>query len=719
MNTATISTPALICSTFNEEGRCLEPEVVSIAMPKGCICELRLAQDAGGAWHVGYRLATSQGDELDAFPQVNADGKADRGAALLAAANDAQQFFAASPKSKLHRKCAGAVSAFIIALEGSPANKQPSNLAGQIPEPRNLDVEVEGITPNPHNPRGEISAASIAELAEAIAAVGLLQPVGIRLIPDEAGLPGVGAVRRELLWGHRRLEAFRRLKRATIPARVYEGISDDQARLLLLIENGQRKDLDPIQEARGYQEMMSDFDLTQDDIARSVKKSRPVIANAIRLLDLPATVQEQLATGALSTAHGTALCRFKDWPAVCAKIAELTIKNKSSANSLEKGLPFHEELESAKLVVGFWWNRAELFNQLKKETPSAFIEWKDGYEIERYGLEYASAKAALEAFNKEEAAREASRTERTEGGEMTPAAKRERAKKLDGNLTNRLQVSAMQHEAEQRLHRVKDIDLPSLLLVASEALAHTGYGTAEELAKRIGLTLPKDLENCVSRAERLPVLAKMKPADVLVLAAGCLAVRDAEEAMRYASEVPGFVDMLARPDPQEALDAASYVEGWREKILPLVKQGVKADQVQGRLECPEFIAVQLVREIRRDLRESGVPILTSEQATLLENMPDQLLAQYAQLIRDQGDKTDGQLAKEFADAKTAKAEIEAVRALSAQEQAQEQAWEKARKSAPEPVVEKPKPKSNGKAAKKKPAKKAAPAKKAKKGGKKK
>jgi ParB/RepB/Spo0J family partition protein len=413
MKSATIEapTPALISHVFDEKGYCLEPEVVPIAVPKGCTCELRLAQDGGGGWHVGYRLTTSQGDELDAFPQIDSDVKADRASALLAAATAARDWFAASPKSKLHKKCAGAVGSFIISLEGSPANKAPSNLAAQIPEPRNLDVEVEGIEPNPHNPRGEISAASVDELAQAIAAVGLLQPVGIRLIADPSALPGVGATRRELLWGHRRLAAFQKLKRATIPARVYEGISDDQARLLLLIENGQREDLDPIQAARGYQEMMRDFELTQDDIAKSVKKSRPVIANALRLLELPPAAQELIASGALTNAHGTALCRFKAWPAACVAIAKACAKERLPSSAIEKELgdEIHEALMDGKVAeyIQSWQVNGRLPDKFKDDPD--FL--KNGYGWFCFAPEkWRTFKAERDAAEKEAQAKQRKQT---------------------------------------------------------------------------------------------------------------------------------------------------------------------------------------------------------------------------------------------------------------------------------------------------------------------
>jgi ParB/RepB/Spo0J family partition protein len=647
MSTATAepqADPALLPHTFDPAtGKCYEPEIVTITVPKGCACVLRLAQSETGAWFHGYRLEAGEADVLDTFPADSTPPHATRAAALRAAASEAEQWFAASPKSKLHRKCAGLVTAFLIAQEGSPANSRPARAAAAIPEPRTAEVEVEGVTPNPHNPRGAISPESVAELAAAIEAVGLLQPVGIRLIPDDSGLPGVGAVRRELLWGHRRLAAFQKLKRATIPARVYEGISDDQARLLLLIENGQRKDLDPIQEARGYADMMRDFELTQDDIAKAVKKSRPVVANALRLLELPADVQEMLADGRLTTAHGTALCRFKAWPAVCSRIAALAIADQASASTLEKNLPFAEQLAEEDLAVDLCSYNQEYacdFKAIKKQfskEPSFFIwEDKEAYEDFAYTLDIGVGGRLLadeqEKAQKQQSAREAERSGRDEEtGELTPAAKRERQKKLDENLTNRLQVSTLQHLAVQRLKDAgEEIDKSALLVVLVEALRHAP--DVADLAKEFDVKLPKGFDEYYDDEDgkKLAAMLSMTLPDLVRLAAAALSNRDSEQAMRFAGEVPGYTAMLVREDPRCAVDAESHVAEWEEKILPLVKYGARAEDVVERLGCPVFVAEQLVRQIRRNIRNAGVPLLSKEDGEAMDKVTRAELAKIKQ-----------------------------------------------------------------------------------------
>jgi ParB/RepB/Spo0J family partition protein len=346
MNTATdtlAEAPAaaaqeeLITHEFNESGVAETPEVIHVPMPKGCKCELRLARHADGGWRIGYDLVAAE-DGLSTLPHANDDAHPDRHAALGAALAQARNFYAASPKSKLHKKCAGMVTAYATKLQSLPANTAPEKKAKvAIPQPKTLEVRVERIEENPHNPRGPVSVDEVTELADTIRDVGLLQPIGVRVIVVDGGLPGIGGDNRlQLLWGHRRAAAFKRLKRETIPAQVYEEISDEQARLLLLIENGQQKPLNPIQEARGYAEMVRDFGLTQDEVATQVNKSRPVVANAVRLLDLPEGVQELIATRKLTTAQGMALLAYKNYPAVCLFIAEKAIQDELTAGALEE-----------------------------------------------------------------------------------------------------------------------------------------------------------------------------------------------------------------------------------------------------------------------------------------------------------------------------------------------------------------------------------------------
>ena len=163
-------------------------------------------------------------------------------------------------------------------------------------------VEVERIVPNRHQPRVRFDDEGIAELAASIGQMGVLQP--LLVTPLEDG-------RYMLVSGERRLRAARRAGLPTVPVVVRE-VDDRELLELALVENLQREDLDPIEEANGYRELVEAFELTQAEVAERVGRSRPAVANAIRLLELPDEVQGLVRGGALSAGHGRALLGLTD-----------------------------------------------------------------------------------------------------------------------------------------------------------------------------------------------------------------------------------------------------------------------------------------------------------------------------------------------------------------------------------------------------------------------
>lgn len=166
----------------------------------------------------------------------------------------------------------------------------------QIPSGIFLEIPVRDIIPNPNQPRREIRAELIKELADSIRSEGLLQPIVVRR--TERGY--------ELIAGERRWQACRSLQMSTIQARVVEA-SDSSAAVISLIENLQREDLNPVDEASGYASLIRDFDLTQEAVAERVGKSRASVANSLRLLQLDRQTQGFLAKGLLSVGHAKVL----------------------------------------------------------------------------------------------------------------------------------------------------------------------------------------------------------------------------------------------------------------------------------------------------------------------------------------------------------------------------------------------------------------------------
>ena len=164
------------------------------------------------------------------------------------------------------------------------------------------DIPVNAIDPNPNQPRVHFDEASLAELTASILAIGVLQPILVR--PE-------GSDRYQLIAGERRWRAASRAGLQMIPAivRVTDDVSSvEQA----LVENLHRQDLTPLEEAAAYQQLLEDFNMTHEQVASKVGKSRSAITNALRLLGLPPSIQSLLADGRLSAGHAKALLGTPD-----------------------------------------------------------------------------------------------------------------------------------------------------------------------------------------------------------------------------------------------------------------------------------------------------------------------------------------------------------------------------------------------------------------------
>ncbi|MDD4237743.1 MAG: ParB/RepB/Spo0J family partition protein [Desulfotomaculaceae bacterium] len=164
------------------------------------------------------------------------------------------------------------------------------------------EIAIDQIRTAPHQPRQLFDPEKMAELAESIRELGVIQPVVVR---PEAG----GGY--ELLAGERRWRACKTLGHKTIPA-VVKDYQDLEATAVSLIENVQRENLNPLEEALAYHQLMEDFQLTQEEVSGRVGKSRPFVANMVRLLGLPDEVKEMLAAGQLSAGHARALLAIED-----------------------------------------------------------------------------------------------------------------------------------------------------------------------------------------------------------------------------------------------------------------------------------------------------------------------------------------------------------------------------------------------------------------------
>jgi ParB family chromosome partitioning protein len=187
-----------------------------------------------------------------------------------------------------------------------PADVEDSTTSPPVAEgtggPRYVEVRVDRIQRNARNPRTVFDEEALAELTHSIKEFGLLQPIVVR----ELAAGGY-----ELVMGERRWQAAQRAGLATIPAIVRRTQDADMLRDALL-ENIHRANLNPLEEAAAYQQLLEEFDVTQEELASRLGRSRPVISNTIRLLKLPIPVQRRVAAGVLSAGHARALLSLAD-----------------------------------------------------------------------------------------------------------------------------------------------------------------------------------------------------------------------------------------------------------------------------------------------------------------------------------------------------------------------------------------------------------------------
>ncbi|MGA0877366.1 MAG: ParB/RepB/Spo0J family partition protein, partial [Candidatus Nanopelagicaceae bacterium] len=188
-----------------------------------------------------------------------------------------------------------------------------------------LEVDIESIRPNPKQPRSIFDGSELSELAASIKEIGILQPPVVRK---------VGENQYELIMGERRLRASKLAGLSRIPVIIRE-TSDNELLREALIENIHRSNLNALEEAAAYNQMLSDFGLTHDELAQRVGKSRPVITNTLRLLNLPPSVQKKLASGAISAGHARALLGLTD-PNEIERIANKIVSEGLSVRATEE-----------------------------------------------------------------------------------------------------------------------------------------------------------------------------------------------------------------------------------------------------------------------------------------------------------------------------------------------------------------------------------------------
>lgn len=214
----------------------------------------------------------------------------------------------------------------------------------QTSEPTELAIDI--IAPNPMQPRTDIDEESVAELADSIRKVGLLQPIIVRALGDGY----------QIIAGERRWRAARTAGLERVPVRVLT-TTEGESLEIALIENLQREDLNAIEEARGYKRLLTEYQMTQAELADKVSKSRSAITNALRLLDLPEEVQELVYASKLSAGHARAILA----------VPEESSRIKLAHRVVDDGLSVRETENMARLYAAGQAERAP-----RPVTPKAY-----------------------------------------------------------------------------------------------------------------------------------------------------------------------------------------------------------------------------------------------------------------------------------------------------------------------------------------------------------
>lgn len=205
-----------------------------------------------------------------------------------------------------------------------------------VPGVEFLDLPIEQVVPNPRQPRRAFDDDALAELVHSIAEIGVLQPVVVRRTEPSGGLP-----RYELVMGERRWRASQAAGLPTVPAIVRE-TRDDALLRDALLENLHRSDLNPLEEAAAYQQLLDDFGCTHDQLAQRIGRSRPQISNTIRLLRLPPSVQRRVAAGVLSAGHARAILGMPDGGAM-ERLAQRVSAENLSVRATEEAVALGDD----------------------------------------------------------------------------------------------------------------------------------------------------------------------------------------------------------------------------------------------------------------------------------------------------------------------------------------------------------------------------------------
>jgi ParB/RepB/Spo0J family partition protein len=411
----------------------------------------------------------------------------------------------------------------------------------------NANVPVDAIERDPAN--RVPTAEAVAERADSIEKVGLLQPIVLR---------DLGGGKYRLIAGEHRWLAFRKLKRKTIAARIYKGETDVSSVEKSLIENLARTDLSPIERAKRFKQL-SELGRSQKEIgALCGGISQPVVANAIRMLELPEEPQKMVDSGELSEAHGVALVKFARWPRVVAYIARQLQRYPWTAKQIQTHtLPFSDGLVHEKLVQSI--NTGSHYSgplyvlpgHLKSHADFIVGEYTTYYVLPENPKDNVWApeqkKQDDEREKKDQAAKAREAKSAAKGGGKSKE-QAERQKLILKNKTARAKVAVGLAHAVVAMRAGKKGAISRGLHVVVES-ALDSYKVQEQLApaaEAIGLKLPKKPASGAWRSHRMghKWLHSLGDEALVRLVATAVMMKESKEAHRCVWEVPEGVEYV-------------------------------------------------------------------------------------------------------------------------------------------------------------------------------
>jgi ParB family transcriptional regulator, chromosome partitioning protein len=245
------------------------------------------------------------------------------------------------------------------ALLPGRANTPPASVSAPISDGQPREIALELIDPSPYQTRSTMDATQLDELSRSIAATGVVQPIIVRALPNG---------RFQLIAGERRWRASEKANKTTVPA-VVRNVSDEQAMEMTIVENLQRADLNPMEQARAYERLSREFKMTQEQMAQRTGKDRASVGNFLRLLKLPEAVQAGVESGEFSFGHAKVLLALPDEEAILAaalKIVSLNLSVRQTESMVQGIINPEKKAKTEKAAIAIDPNVREAQDQLQR-----------------------------------------------------------------------------------------------------------------------------------------------------------------------------------------------------------------------------------------------------------------------------------------------------------------------------------------------------------------